>query len=285
MQKDFTGFINTLKSSIKTWDYFVNWQKVFNNRAEVEIALNKLNYLIGKADLKLAFNTLYQSNPDIIKTFPILLAVRENKLELLDTLTEQTMFFDFAGATKGADKYFLFLEKSGLIQLFHKNGVKNLVDYVTGVEVGLDSNGRKNRGGKTMEQLVKPFIIAFCEKNGFEYLVQAQIETIKEKWGTQINFDKTKRRFDFAIYNPRNKKIKLLETNFYGGGGSKLKAVCGEFKNLYDVLKKQNIDFVWITDGLGWRTTTKPLEEAYNHIEHILNLHLLASDALQKLPW
>lgn len=285
MKKDFNILISTFKSSIKTWDYFVNWKKVFSNSSDLEIALNKLNYLLGKDDLETEFKKLYISNPDITKALPVLLAVRENKLEVFDKITKNSELFDFSGKEKDAQKYFEFLEKSGLARLFQKGGIKNLVDYVLGVEVGLDSNGRKNRGGTLMEDIVGALIGDFCKKNGYEYLPQASSTKIKGKWGVDVKVDKSERNFDFVIYNPKNKKIKLFEINFYNGGGSKLKAVCGEFKNLYSELKAQNIDFVWITDGLGWHTTKRPLEETYNNNEYVFNLTMLEAGILSELKW
>lgn len=285
MKKDFNHLVSTFKSSIKTWDYFVNWNKVFSNSAELEIALNKLNYLLGKDDLRGEFYKLYESNPDIVKALPVLLAVRESNLEIYDKESRESEFYDFTGRDKDADKYFEFLDKSGLARLFQRDGIKNLVDYVMGVEVGLDSNGRKNRGGTLMEEIVGIFLEDFCQQNGLEYLPQARPSKIKAKWGFDIKVDKSERSFDFAVYNPRNSKIKLFETNFYNGGGSKLKAVCGEFRSLHDELKAQNIDFVWITDGLGWHTTKRPLEETYNHNDYVFNLNMLEAGALNKLSW
>lgn len=285
MQKDFNNLITTFKSSIKTWDYFVNWKKVFANSSDLEITLNKLNYLLGKENLKDEFKKLYSSNPDIVKALPVLLAVRENKLEVFDKVTKNSEFFDFSGTEKDSEKYYEFLEKSGLARLFQKDGIKNLVDYVMGVEVGLDSNGRKNRGGSLMEEIVESFIRDLCNKNGFEYLSQARATAIKSKWGVDVKVDKSERSFDFAVFNPKNKKVKLFEVNFYNGGGSKLKAVCGEFKSLHTELKEQNIDFIWITDGLGWFTTKRPLEETYNHNEYVFNLNMLEAGILDKLVW
>lgn len=285
MKKDFNNLATTFKSSIKTWDYFVNWNKVFANSAALEIALNKLNYLLGKDDLRGEFSRLYETNPDIVKALPILLAVRENKLEIFDKLTKDSEFFDFSGKDKDADRYFEFIEKSGLVQLFQRDGIKNLVDYVIGVEVGLDSNGRKNRGGSIMEEIVGIFLIEFCKQNDLEYLAQARSSAIKAKWGFDVRVDKSERSFDFAIYNPRANKLKLFEVNFFNGGGSKLKAVCGEFKSLNDELKAQNIDFVWVTDGLGWHTTRRPLEETYNHNEYVFNLSMLEAGVLSELAW
>lgn len=289
MKKDFQEFINTLKNSIKTWDYFVNWEKVFENKTKYEITLNKLNYLLGKENLEKEFNSLFEDSPEIIKALPVLLAVRESKLEVFDIDTKDTELFDFASeiefSRENAKRYFRFIKNTGLYKLFKEDGVKNLVDYVFGVEVGLDSNGRKNRGGKIMEDIVEVFVKDFCKQNGFEYLSQANSQKIKDKFDKIVTFDKTDRSFDFAIFNPKTKNIKLIEANFYNGGGSKLKAVCGEFKSLYNELKKQDIDFIWVTDGQGWQTTKRPLEETYNHNEYVFNLSMLEGNVLSELKW
>jgi len=289
MKKDFKKFIDTLKNSIKTWEYFINWEKVFRNKAEYEITLNKLNYLLGKEDLENEFNILFKGNPEVIKALPVLLAVREFKLEIFDISTKVVKFFDFSleieYSEENAKKYFRFIKKTGLDKLFKEDGVKNLVDYVFGVEVGLDSNGRKNRGGKIMEDIVEVFVKKFCEENQLEYLSQANSQKIMNKFGKLVKFDKSSRSFDFAIFNPKTKNLKLIEANFYNGGGSKLKAVCGEFINLDNELKKQNIDFIWITDGQGWKTTKKPLEEAYNHNKYVFNLSMLEENIFNELEW
>ncbi len=289
MQKDFTKFIDTLKNSIKTWEYFVNWEKVFENKAKYEITLNKLNYLLGKDNLESEFSILFKDSPEVVKALPALLAVRESKLEIFDIDANDVEFFDFDSKVEysedNAKKYFRFIEETGLGKLFKDDGVKNLVDYVFGVEVGLDSNGRKNRGGKIMENIVEVFAKKFCEENQLEYLPQANSQKIMDKFGKLVRFDKSDRSFDFAIFNPKTKNLKLVETNFYNGGGSKLKAVCGEFKSLYNELKKQDIDFIWITDGQGWKTTKRPLEETYNHNEYVFNLSMLEENILNDLEW
>jgi hypothetical protein len=285
MKKEFNDFTSTLKNSIKTWDYFVNWNKVFANSSEVEIVLNKLNYLLGKDNLKEEFGRLYSNNPDIIKAFPILLAVREKELEIYDKEDKTSQFFNFYIQDKNVEEYYEFFEKSGIINLFKDKKIKNLVDYTIGVEVGLDSNGRKNRGGKLMESIVEIFISDFCKQKNFEYISQATAKKINKKWGVIVKVDKSARSFDFAIFNPKTKRIKLIETNFYNGGGSKLKAVCGEFRSLFSELKSQDIDFIWITDGLGWYTTKRPLEETYNYNEYVFNLTSLEKNILKELNW
>lgn len=213
MEKNFQNLLDTLQNSIKTWDYFVNWEKVFSNSSELEIIINKLNYLLGKEDLKSEFMKLYENNPDIIKAFPVLLAVREKQLEIFSLDDGSSNFFNFS-VNKERDntfeKYYSFLEKSGLINLFKKEGIKNLVDYVIGVEVGLDSNGRKNRGGSLMEKIVESHITKLCNLNRFEYLSQARATDIRAKWGVEVRVDKSERSFDFAVFNPRSRNIKLF---------------------------------------------------------------------------
>lgn len=210
----------------------------------MEIALNKLNYLLGKVNLKEEFSKLYQNNHDIAVALPALLAVREKKLEIYDKAMKTSAFYDFTQADNNADRYYQFLEKTWLVQLFKRDGIKNLVDYVIGVEVGLDSNGRKNRSGLLMEEITGIFIRDFCQQHQLQYLPQARARAIRERWNFPIKINKSERSFDFAIYNLQNKKLKILETNFCSGSGSKLKAVCGELRSLHDELKTQQIDFI-----------------------------------------
>lgn len=285
MKKNFDEFTKTLKNSIKTWEYFVNWKKVFSGSSEIEIILNKLNYLLGKDNLEKEFKQLFSSNPDIIKAFPFLLAIRERSLEIYNKEDKTSEFFNFSTSTQPVEKYYEFFDKTGVINLFRDKKVKNLVDYVTGVEVGLDSNGRKNRGGELMEEILEVFIKDFCTKHNFEYITQANAKKIKAEWNISINVDKSSRSFDAVVYNPVSNKIKVFETNFYNGGGSKLKAVCGEFKTLYLELKTQSIDFIWVTDGLGWHDAKRPLEEVYNHNDYIFNITMLEKGVLEELSW
>lgn len=287
MNYNFQTLVNTFKNSIKTWEYFIDWNKVESNCAKVEISLNKLNYLLGKNNIKEEFEWLYADNQDIVKVIPILLAIRDKKIEVFDDKNKTSNLFNFNSADNiSADEVFTFIEKSGLIKLFQQDGIKNLVDYVKGVEVGLDSNGRKNRGGTIMEDIVEDYIKKFCCKNQFEYIAQATVNKIKGAWGFDIHVDKSSRRFDFAVYNPITHKLRLIETNFFNSGGSKLKSVAGEFKSLNDELLPQDVELIWITDGLGWKNTMRPLEETYAHNNgRIYNLTMLSNNVLDKLKW
>jgi type II restriction enzyme len=149
-----------------------------------------------------------------------------------------------------------------------------------GVEAGLDSNARKNRGGDAMENIVEVFVDDVCQKHRFEYLKEANADKIRKKWGYNVPVDKSSRRYDFAINN--QKELFLIETNFYGGGGSKLKSTAGEYRNLFNVLNGQ-YKFIWITDGLGWRVTARPLRETFDNNDFVLNLSVLEKNILSFL--
>ncbi|EYE88622.1 hypothetical protein Q428_07110 [Fervidicella metallireducens AeB] len=283
----FSFLIDTLKDSIKSWDYFVDWKKVKNNIRDIEIELNILNYLIGKENIKEELTYLLNKHPEVIKAFPYLLASRENKFKIL-SLDKNDKFdykiFDFNKKhfdSKDIENIITFIENTQLINIFMDKNIKSLVDYVFGVEVGLDSNGRKNRSGTAMENIVEHFIQRICSKNNYQYIKQATVTKIKEKWNFNVTVDKLERRFDFAINT--GSKLFLIETNYYSGGGSKLKATAGEYKTLFDLLEHDGHEFIWITDGKGWLTAKRPLEETFNHNRYILNLKMIELGVLENI--
>ena len=285
----FNFFISNLKPSSMIWSYFVNWEKVFTNTKEIELALNKLNYLIGKDNFDEEFKFLLKDDPKIASIIPALV-VRDgsntkNFKILVDYHNKNLVYkdFDFSKeefSDNDIEKYLEFVNKTGLKDIITDKKIKNFVDYMIGVEAGLDSNGRKNRGGHVMESIVEVFIKDVCKKNEFQYLKEANAVEIKDKLGYTVPVDKSSRRYDFVIDN--KKELFVVEVNFYGGGGSKLKSTAGEYRNLSDVLKGKH-KFVWITDGAGWQTTQKPLRETFNHIDYIFSLTMLEKGVLEFL--
>jgi type II restriction enzyme len=175
----------------------------------------------------------------------------------------------------------LFFMQSGLGNLMKDKKVKNLVDYVIGVEVGLDSNGRKNRGGTLMENIVEKFVSQACAELGLDYMAQANAKKIKEHWNIDIQVDKSSRNLDFAIN--KNGKLYFIECNFYGGGGSKLKSTATEYVNMNAYWNAQNITFIWVTDGAGWKSTLKPLREYFDKADYLLNLEMLKDNSLKNI--
>ena len=282
----FEYFQDTLIDSITGWDYFVNWQKVLNKFREIEIHLNTLNYLIGKQDIENEFRSLLQQAPRIISVIPILIACRTSNFQIL---TDRTNIFSYKSfnfqnktiSTTEIDDIVEFTKNTGILELFKNQTIKSIPDYVLGIEVGLDTNGRKNRGGTTMETIVENLITTICQENNFVFMPQATSDKIKKEWNIDVEVDKSSRRFDFAVKNDRN--LYLIKANFYGGGGSKLNATAGEYKSLFDFVSRQEHKFIWVTDGLGWKSTLRPLEETFRHIDYTLNLNMVVSGLLAEL--
>lgn len=284
----FQYLLDTLRDSIKGWDYFVNWKKVKCNVRKVEIQLNLLDYLIGKEDIEKEFRYLVKNHPDILGAIPTLIACRDKKFKIMNLTDDSKINLELFDFTKkrtltdtDIDKAVNFAKNSGIFDLFKNRTIKNFVDYVFGVEAGLDTNGRKNRTGTAMENLVEMFIEKVCKKYNYSYIAQATPTRIKTEWDYDVTVDKSERRFDFAINT--GKKLFLIETNFYSGGGSKLKATAGEYKTLFDVLSNDGHEFIWITDGIGWHTASRPLQETFNHIKYLLNLKIMESGVLEKI--
>ncbi len=279
-----------LQESISHWKFFVDWEKVKKNVEDIETELNILNSLLGKKDLHNKFVTLIEEYPNIRKVLPILIAVRNKKLKEMPILNindslnveiKEHLFNPRIEINANTRKELLrFFNESGLRSVFEDRNIKNLVDYCLGVEVGMDTNARKNRGGNNMEDIVEGYIKKTCSKNGCKYLRQANANKIKSKLGRNVPVDKSSRTYDFVIDN--GKELFIIETNFYSGGGSKLKSTAGEYRNLFDVLDGK-YKFFWITDGNGWNKTKKPLRETFDHNEYIFNLMMLEKDILKFL--
>ena len=281
----FDEIASSFKNKITQWSYFVNWQKVLQNIEPIEKELNLLNYLIGKNDLHKETVDLLLKYPDTIKAIPLLLAIRDKSLEvLIDTRKFIYREFDFSKKQyrkKEIKTFADFILKSGLGSLLKDKKIKNLVDYATGVEVGLDSNGRKNRGGTLMESLVEEFVRDTCNELQLEYMPQATATKIKEQWDIDVRVDKSSRIIDFAMNN--NGKLYFVEVNFYGGGGSKLKSTATEYIRMSEYWNNQGIEFIWITDGAGWKSTLKPLREYFDKANYLLNLEMLRNGILKRI--
>ncbi len=279
----FKEISSSFKYKITQWSYFVNWTKVLKNIEPIEKELNLLNYLIGKKNLHKEAVNLLLKYPETIKAIPLLLAIRDKSLEvLIDTRNFIYREFDFSKKNYKKEEMRAFADfilKSGLGELLQDRKIKNLVDYATGIEVGLDSNGRKNRSGTLMENLVEEFVRDTCDELGIEYMPQATAKKIKEKWNIDVKVDKSSRIIDFAIN--KSGKLYFIEVNFYGGGGSKLKSTATEYIRMNEYWNSQGIEFIWITDGAGWKSTLNPLREYFDKADYLLNLEMLRSGVLR----
>jgi len=287
---DFKDFFKTLIDTIKSHDFFVDWNKADENTRKIEKRLSILNYLfrVSKNEFKNEFFKLLNEYPEIIEAFPILLATREKEQTVINKENFEIIKYSFEKSfiiTKELqEKYYIFFKETGLEEMISSKKVKDLIDYVFGVEVGMDTNARKNRTGTSMEKIVEGYIKKFCDDNkNLDFITQASQSKIFEKWKYKFDIDKTDRRFDFAIYNNFNNQIFFVEVNFYGSQGSKLKATAGEYQYLENFLIKQNINLIWITDGLGWNSAKNALEETYNNNRYVINLFMLKNGILKEI--
>ena len=282
-------FLNTLSVTNRTPEYYVNWKKVDRETKKYELYLNTLNYLIGKDDIYSEALRLFTKQPNLLKAIPSLIASRDKVLDILtidndDNMSFEQLNFKTIDASR-IDDYMKFIEKSGLLKFLQRHANRSLVDYVYGVETGLDSNARKNRSGKTMEGILERYVSRISKEQKLEWQAQATAKFIKNEWGIEVPVDKSERRFDVAVYSKEKHKVWLLETNYYGGGGSKLKSVAGEFTELsqFVVTSDDDVEFVWVTDGQGWLTAHLPLAEAFSHITNVFNLEMLREGFLAEL--
>ncbi|MBR2418761.1 MAG: type II restriction endonuclease [Clostridia bacterium] len=284
MNRDFNAWLSGFRDSIADYGYYIDFEKVHRNVESVKIELNILNSLIGSKNIEEDFDNLLKKYPEVLKCIPLLLAVRANEIYCQDK--NGGYLYQFNGLSSNSDSYKYFMRETGLFDLLENHIVNNLVDYATGVETGLDSNGRKNRGGHLMEDLVESFI----QKAGFikdiNYFKEMYIHQITDKWDIDLsaisNKGKMEKRFDFVIKTPG--MIYGIETNFYGSGGSKLNETARSYKTL--AWETEDIDgftFVWFTDGKGWTSARNNLEETFDVMQHIYNIKDLENGVIREV--
>lgn len=284
MSRNFSEWLTGFRDSIADYGYYIDFKKVHRNVDGIKVELNILNSLIGSKDIENDFVKLINRYPETLKCIPLLLAVRSNEIYAIDGDGDFT--YNFKNPNLSVEQYKIFMRKTGLFDLIENHIVNNLVDYATGVETGLDSNGRKNRGGHLMENLVESFI----QKSGFvkddTYFKEMYIHQITDKWDIDLsaisNQGKTEKRFDFVVKTAN--MIYGIETNFYGSGGSKLNETARSYKTL--ALETDTIDgftFVWFTDGKGWTSARHNLEETFDVMEHIYNIKDLENDIITEV--
>ncbi len=290
MKRDFNTWLSGFRDSIADYGYYIDFEKVHRNVDNIKVELNILNSLVGSKNIEYDFERLVKKYPEVIKCIPLLLAVRANEIYCQDENGGYLFEFDFGEYSPNShfhyEKYKYFMKETGLFDLLQNHIVNNLVDYATGVETGLDSNGRKNRGGHLMEDLVESFIEKSVFLKGVNYFKEMYIHQITEKWNVDLsaisNQGKMEKRFDFVIKTPD--MIYGIETNFYGSGGSKLNETARSYKTL--ALETDMIDgftFVWFTDGKGWISARNNLEETFDVMEHIYNIKDLENGIINEV--
>lgn len=284
MKRDFNKWLTTFRRSIANYDYYVDFKKVHTNIEEIKVPLNILNSLIGSKHIEEDFEKLIAAYPETLKCITLLLAVRANEICAMDADGE--FQYTFTQPNQSTEQYKVFMRKTGLFDLLQHHIVNNLVDYATGVETGLDSNGRKNRGGHLMEDLVENYIIKAGFIKDVSYFKEMYIHQIQDKWGVNLsaisNQGKMEKRFDFVVKT--DSTIYVIETNFYTSGGSKLNETARSYKTLAGEVDTINgVTFVWFTDGIGWKSARHNLEETFDVMDNIYNIEDMEKDIISKV--
>ena len=284
MKRDFAEWLLTFTDSIANYKYYIDFKTIYKNAEIYKVELNMLNSLIGSQNIEQDFENLIHKYPEVLKCVPILLAVRQTEIIVLDD--EGNKFeYNFKNMNYNVEQYTVFMRETGLFDLLEKHLINNLYDYVLGVECGLNSNARKNRGGHLMEDLVEKFI----QRAGFEkdktYFKEMYLQDIERRWKLDMSFISNKnqatKRFDFVIKT--DKCIYGIETNFYASGGSKLNETARSYKMIAEEAKRVvGFEFVWFTDGMGWYQARNNLRETFDNMEHIYNIADMKKGVMQE---
>lgn len=289
-KRDFKIWLSKFRDSIANYGYYIDFEKVHKNVDNIKVELNILNFLIGSKNIEADFENLIIKYPEVLKCIPLLLAVRANDIYCQDEKGGHLFQFKFKKHTQNNpnnyEKYKYFMRETGLFDLLENHIINNLVDYATGVETGLDSNGRKNRGGHLMENLVENFIVDAGFVKNKTYFKEMKIQDIENFFHLDLssisNKGKTVKRFDFVIKSKPT--IYGIETNFYASSGSKLNETARSYKQISQESQKiNNFEFIWITDGNGWLDARHNLEETFDVMEHIYNIKDLEDGIIKKI--
>lgn len=299
--RDFDAWLAQFKPIIASYDYYVDFGKVMENAEQYRPELHLMNSLLGSKSIESDFMALVRKYPDVLKVVPMLIAVRSTEVPIYEAgvLT----YFQFGGrkAPNRPQDYVDFMRSTGLFELMESHAITNLQDYVTGVEVGLDSNGRKNRGGHLMENLVESYLVtAGLKRRNSEgkkplggdpretgvYYKELYTSQMQRFWGINLseitNSGTVEKRFDFVVRT--NRGVFGIETNFYSGGGSKLNETSRSYKEMAQESERiPGFQFVWVTDGGGWKSARNNLRETFEIMETIYNLTELEAGAFKRL--
>ena len=282
--RDFNTWLSSFRYSIADFGYYIDFAKVYKNVDSIKIELNMLNSLIGSKNIESDFKSLIAKYPETLKCIPILLAVRE--YEIFAGENGDVKLYTFNKQINTIEEYKLFMRKTGLFDLLSNHIINNLYDYVTGVETGLDSNGRKNRGGHQMEDLVESYIQKAGFKRDVNYFKEMYVSEVSRKWNIDLsavsNQGKMEKRWDFVVKT--DNCIYLIETNFYGSGGSKLNETARSYKTIATEMKNvKGAKFVWFTDGAGWKSAARNLEETFDVLDDIYSINDMQNGIMKTL--
>jgi type II restriction enzyme len=282
MKQSFDDLINNLRSVIADFAFYTDFEKVVANVRKQQTRIQRLEEILEKDHFDEDLILAIKREPQMIGLLANLLAIRKN----FDVMhNDRIISYDLKSKTLSDQDYVDLVKESGLSNLLREGLVKDLKSYLLGVEVGLDSNARKNRGGTAMEKLVEEYI----HQLDIPYFAQVNKRTLKSKFGIDIDIvlndeslKSANKVFDFVVLGEI--KIYLIETNFYSSGGSKLNETSRSYRQLAsELLKLESVEFIWITDGAGWKTAKGNLKETYDMMKHLYTIHDLENGILDQV--
>lgn len=292
-------FVNNLVETNRGFNFYVDWNNTLDYK-RFEIELNATNVLIRCDDMHSKFVELVKKVPTVIATFPLLFALSKderknvwrgkNELKVVNEDLDEEDFYSYnfdinllknGISDDSIEIYYVFFEKMGLKALFENLLEKSVIDYVIGVLVGLDSNGRKNRGGKAFEFACEPIISEICSHYGIQMISQKQFKILK-KMGFFISEDVANRKADFILV--KSQKVLNIEVDYFFRGGSKPEEIIDSYINRQNDLKKLNIGFALLTDGYCWDNKDKnQLQKGFRNLDYLLNYHLAKYGMLEEI--
>ena len=299
--RNFNDWFSSFKSTISSYDYYVDFDKVKDNATQFKHELHLINSLLGSNQIEDEFVELIDKYPNVLNAIPSLLAVRAKEIPIYEVGEIINYGFGKPSEDLGPRDYADFMRQTGLFSMMESKSISNLQDYITGVEVGLDSNARKNRGGHLMENIVESHLtlaglrmmtsenkkpLQGNPRDNCVFYKEINASRIQEFWNVDLsritNNGTVEKRFDFVVH--AKDCVYGIEVNFYKSEGSKLNETARSYKEIAQESKHiSNFKFVWVTDGAGWNSAKSNLQETYEVLDTIYNLADLEDGAFKKL--
>lgn len=286
-------FHETIIDTNRSYNFFVNWEKVEQHVDKYKIELSILDSLIGSRNFNKDLENILKKYPEVLPVIPILIAVRDARLKVIRDFSDaDTDIMEYNFTERKLSELEIkvlieFFEKTGLKNFFENLSTKSIRDYVTGVEVGMDTHARKNRSGDSMELVIKPFIERINLKHDDRYIIlfQKNFNYLQKNFGIKVSASIRNRKADFILINADKDRVVNIEVNFYSGTGSKPQEIVDSYINRQEELKENGFEFIWITDGYGWKGQKNQIEKGFRKVNYLLNLHFVRKGLLEDILW
>lgn len=293
LEETIERFHETIIDTNRSYNFFVNWEKVEQHVDKYKIELSILDALIGSRNFNKDLENILKKYPEVLPVIPILIAVRDARLKVIRDFSDaDTDIMEYNFTERKLSELEIkvlieFFEKTGLKNFFENLSTKSIRDYVTGVEVGMDTHARKNRSGDSMELVIKPFIERINLKHDNRYIIlfQKNFNYLQKNFGIKVSASIRNRKADFILINADKDRVVNIEVNFYSGTGSKPQEIVDSYINRQEELKENGFEFIWITDGYGWKGQKNQIEKGFRKVNYLLNLHFVRKGLLEDILW